>query len=51
MSFFPQEFIDRGQKLHLHPNQEHMRYNLAQALSHDERKHKDNGVFSKLGWH
>ena len=45
---FTQEVIDRAQKLDLHPDQEYMRYELAQYLTHDGRKHNSKGVFSNI---
>ena len=49
--FYSREVIERARKLNLHPSQEHMRYAVAQSLTHHERKHRgrsSRSVFSKL---
>ena len=46
--FYSREVIERARKLNLHPNQEHMRYVMAQSLTHNQRKHSSRSVFSKL---
>ena len=38
--FYSEEVIERANKLHIQPKQEYMRYNIAQSLSHRDRKHK-----------
>ena len=46
--FYSREVIERARRLNLHPDQEYMRYSMAQALTHQERKHSSVGVFAKL---
>ena len=46
--FFSRDVIEKAKTLHLHPMQEHMRYAVAQSLTHQERKHASKGVFAKL---
>ena len=46
--FYSEEVINRAKQLHLHPDQEHMRYSIAQSLSRPPPKPKTHGVFSKL---
>ena len=46
--FYSKEVIDRAQRLHLHPDQEYMRYDMAKALVNPSSKRKSHGVFSKL---
>ena len=46
--FYSRTVIEKARKLSLHPSQEHMRYAIAQSLTHHERKHSSRSVFSKL---
>ena len=47
--FFSREVIEKAKTLNLHPDQEHMRYAVAQSLTRGERKHTSSkGVFAKL---
>ena len=49
--FYSREVIERARKLNLHPSQEHMRYAVAQSLTHNDRKHSSRSgrnVLSKL---
>ena len=48
--FYSREAIERARQLNLHPSQEHMRYPMAQALTHNARKHSRSGrnVLAKL---
>ena len=46
--FYSRAVIEKARKLNLHPSQEHMRYAIAQSLTHHDRKHSSRSVFSKL---
>ena len=47
--FYSREVIQRARNLSLHPSQEYMRYEIAQSLTHQDRKHsKGKSVFAKL---
>ena len=47
--FYSKEVIQRAKNLALHPSQEFMRYEIAQSLTHQDRKHsKGKSVFAKL---
>ena len=46
--FYTKEVIDRAKQLHLHPDQEYMRFNIARALSCPPPEPKTQGFFSKL---
>ena len=50
--FYSSEVIQRARNLSLHPSQEYMRYEIAQSLTHKDRKDSKNskskGVFAKL---
>jgi len=46
--FFSRDVIERAQQLHLHPDQEHMRYGIAQSLTKNVKKNSSKSVFSKL---
>ena len=50
--FYSSEVIQRARSLSLHPSQEYMRYQIAQSLTHKDRKDtkssKSKGVFAKL---
>ena len=47
--FYSREVIQRAKNLALHPSQEFMRYEIAQSLTHQDRKHgKGTSVFAKL---
>ena len=49
--FYSREVIEKAKTLNLHPDQEHMRYAVAQSLTHGEHKHASSkGVFAKLNF-